>query len=390
MFQPFSATLRSIVREPLRGSVLLWLAGLALFLGWLAFALLGRLTLVATSVAARVEARLAPHAVETPIDGQVDRTAVHLGQHVDAGQVLVEIDVQDRRLQIAELDAQVAALTLEITALDAVITQSEASLGIEAELELAERAEATAREQQATARTRLAGLNLERQRQLGAGALISEADVQRAEAELEQARAAEREAGEALGRIAITSKRATADRATAIAERRRELAQLVGRRDALRSTLARLDREVALGQVCSPIAGRIGSQAQLRRGSYVKAGDPLLTVIPDDDGFTLIAHFAAADSIGRVQPGQSARLRLDAYPWAEFGSVRAVVEQVGGEITAQGIRVELGQLTSDSAAVRLCHGLTGTVEIEIERCAPVTLLLRKIGALADRAASTKR
>jgi membrane fusion protein (multidrug efflux system) len=86
-----------------------------------------------------------------------------------------------------------------------------------------------------------------------------------------------------------------------------------------------------------------------------------------------------------VRPGQPARLRLDGFPWAEYGTVAATVERVASEVRAGRVRVELAVDGKHPFTVPLEHGLPGRLEIEVERTTPATLILRAAGqALAVR------
>ena len=80
-----------------------------------------------------------------------------------------------------------------------------------------------------------------------------------------------------------------------------------------------------------------------------------------------------------MQPGQPARLRLDGFPWAQYGSLAATVTSVATEARDGVIRVELQLPPETPTAIPLQHGLPGTVEVEVERISPATLVLRAVG-----------
>ena len=71
-------------------------------------------------------------------------------------------------------------------------------------------------------------------------------------------------------------------------------------------------------------------------------------------------------------------MRLDGFPWAQFGTIVLTVDRVASEIRDGQIRVEL--LPDASARSKLLqHGLPGSVEIEIERTTPLVMALRAAG-----------
>jgi adhesin transport system membrane fusion protein len=94
---------------------------------------------------------------------------------------------------------------------------------------------------------------------------------------------------------------------------------------------------------------------------------------------TVIASFSAADTVGRMKPGQRASMRLDGFPWTRFGTIPLTVVAVGGDPDRGRTRVELAP-SRDAVApsIPLQHGMTGTVEVELERLSPAQLLLQSI------------
>ena len=73
--------------------------------------------------------------------------------------------------------------------------------------------------------------------------------------------------------------------------------------------------------------------------------------------------------LGRIQPGQPARLRLDGFPWMQYGAVSATVASVASEVRDGWVRVELA-VRPDAAP-----------PIPLQHVSPATLLLRTAGRL---------
>ena len=128
------------------------------------------------------------------------------------------------------------------------------------------------------------------------------------------------------------------------------------------------------------MAGRLGEVAELRIGSVVREGDRLAVVVPRGD-LQVVADFLPPSALGRIRPGQPARLRLEGFPWAQYGSLAATVSRVASEVRNGGVRVELSVDPDGAAPIPLQHGLPGAVEVQVERVAPVTLVLRTAGKL---------
>jgi len=79
----------------------------------------------------------------------------------------------------------------------------------------------------------------------------------------------------------------------------------------------------------SPIAGTIASTRLLTTQQFVKENEVLLTVIPEetDDEF-LGRALLPLRGAGKIDEGMPVNIRLDGYPYQEFGAVKAKVEEV--------------------------------------------------------------
>src|SRR5690606_33484574 len=96
-------------------------------------------------------------------------------------------------------------------------------------------------------------------------------------------------------------------------------------------------------------------------------------------------EFPPQEVVGLVQVGQSAKLRLDAYPWMHEGTIEGTVTAIASVPTHDRIRVEM---SIDHAPVHLDHGLTAVAEIHVERTTPFRLVMRAAGdLLTERPAS---
>ena len=65
-----------------------------------------------------------------------------------------------------------------------------------------------------------------------------------------------------------------------------------------------------------------------------------------------------AVALGR-RAGQPARLRLDSFPWTQYGSLATTVSRVASEVRDGRVRVELTVASEPPARLPLQHGLRG-------------------------------
>jgi membrane fusion protein (multidrug efflux system) len=72
-------------------------------------------------------------------------------------------------------------------------------------------------------------------------------------------------------------------------------------------------------------------------------------------------------------------MRLDGFPWAQYGTIPVKVDRVAREIRDGLVRVEFLPDSQGVSNPLLQHGLIGSVEVEIERASPAVLTLRAAG-----------
>lgn len=389
MSVPFARTQRSLRTDHSGASALSLIAGAALLGAWSAWAVFGSVAVYEVSPVARLEVARAAHPIQSPVAGRV--TAVHLalGAAIAVGDPLFEIDAEVEKLKLAEARARQAALLPEIEALRrelATLAQARAvdSQGLPVAI-----GEAKARHEEAIAQVKLAEDHLERSRKLFERGALTKADLVRAEAELEQRRAAAGALLLAIGRTELTKRAEGTDRRAKGQSLERELVVLEGEGLTLSATIARLEHEIRWRTVRATVAGQVAELGTLTVGSMVQEGERVGAIVPAGD-LKLFAEYPPHAAFGRIRVGQRARMRVEGFPWAQHGTVSATVDRVATEVRDGTIRVELAVGRDPASQIPLQHGLPGTVEIEVERASPASLLLRAAGKLVDAAPEVGR
>ena len=380
----FSTSLRSLAAEQDRGRIFGLALALALVGAWAVWLLRAELVLVEVSDRARLEVHEAAVPVTTMLAGRVREARLGLGRRVAAGELLVMLEDQplqlERRALLAALDglrAQLAASEREHAALVAAIETYR--LGGRAR---ASEAQAGAREAEVEAV--LAASQAARSTSLAQQGIAS--------AELDEAGRARllgRQAGAAVRRLHVSRTRAEGDERLAAldidrARLERQQSELRGELERREAALAVFDRRLAEHQLRAPIAGTLGHAPPLHPGAVLADNATVAQIVPDGE-LRIVASFRAA-AIGRIVPGQPVRLRLEAFPWAEFGSLRGEVLHVASESVGGLIRVECSIDPASAPLIPREHGLGGALEIEVEQVSPFALLTRGLGLALGAAA----
>jgi membrane fusion protein (multidrug efflux system) len=383
----FSRSLRSLQLDGFRRANLAVLGVLALMIAWTLWLLLARVSLYEISDAARLEVESAVHPVAVQFGGRVVQTRLQLGAEVKAGDVLVELDTEEHKLHLEEqrsllsgLQNQLAALRNEVSAQERAYQQEKAAAPTAVK-------EANARQFEAETSAQLAEKEAERMQELFKRGLISEVEFRRAEADATRSRAAAEALRLTASRLRTEQGTKESDQQAKLERLNREVAALAGQIATTEKIIAREQLEIQEQYIRAPISGRIGEITEIQIGAVVKPSDKLATIVPSGE-IRIVANFAVGRALGRVRSGQPANMRLDAYPWTQFGSLRAQVSNVAGEPRDGKVRVELAIQPQANSAIILQHGLVGSVEVEVDRVSPSAMILRTASELMKSSKKT--
>jgi membrane fusion protein (multidrug efflux system) len=348
----------------------------ALFLAWAGWFLFARVSLYEVTDAARLEVDREAHPVQAPVSGRVTATRLALGREVQASDPLVELDAKPQHLELEEKETQHAVLEPQLRALRDELSAEEKAWREERQAATTGLDEARARLREAEAAARFAQDRAERLSSLLSAGLLSDIEFLRGKAEAQEQRAVADSLQLALSRMEQEERTRQSDRQAHIEELKREINQLTGEKATTGASVETLQHEVERRRIFAPIPGRLGDIANLRVGGYVREGDRLAAIIPVGT-LKIAASFPPAAALGRIRPGQRARLRLEGFPWAQYGSIPATVSSVASEVRDGRLRVDLLLSPNHLSAIPLQHGLPGTVEVEVEQVSSCACAARR-------------
>ncbi len=376
----FSRTTRALNADRGAGSKVLIIAALILIAAWAAWFIFGRVTVYQVSRAAHIEVASSSREITALPGGRLIASGLFIGRRVKAGDVLAELDSQEAKLRLAEAEARLAGYPERLAALHrAQSSSSQARAGTE----IAGSAELSA----ARARTREAQTSADfnrgaadRQKADAESGGSAQIDADRAAAEARRAASAAEAMRHDETRIAGDSSARRADREADSARLSASIATEESNRAALEQEVAQLRYELESRKIRAPGDGVIGEVMAVKLGEVLAAGQRLATIIPDGT-LHVVAAFDPATGLGRLTTGQTARLRLDGFSWAQYGDFPATVERVAGEANGNMLRVELLMPRREHEELPLRHGMTGHVDVAIEQVSPAVLVLRAIGQI---------
>jgi multidrug resistance efflux pump len=385
MAYPFERTLRSLNGYESGTRVLLVVLVALGLAGLVAWAVCARVPVMKVSSQGRIEPHNAVYRLEPSAAGRVVRSLLNLDEEVKQGDLLIEFDSRSEQLELEQSKATSAAQDQELAVIREQITNKKDELAATGLVDEVAVREAEEREKELGPRHRLAAQRAQLAQQSPSGS-ISELEKLERLTEADSLKSNSRAQGLEIVRLRREQAVRRQTLAASLLGLRREELRLEGSLRELKVASDRLQYLIEKKKYRAPASGRLVDVAELAAGDFIADGQRLGTILATDAEVRVRARFPK-EMVGIVQPGQTAQLKLDGYPWTIYGTVPARVTRVGTEpgiaATPEAIpgtvRVELDILPQYDSRIQLQHGLTATVEVEVARVSPVALLMRAIG-----------
>jgi membrane fusion protein (multidrug efflux system) len=374
----FARTGSLLEADGFRGWALILIASTGLGAAWVWWFVKAEVPLYEVTGAARLETTRAAYVVQAPIDGKLVDAQLTVGRRVKEGDELAKVQSALQKLERGESRTRIGTIEDQVRSLREQLTLS-AKAG-EEEHRTNQSSIDVARSQLRSAEAPAAYLESEseRVRKLHAQGLIAERDYQKVSSDLAAQRATVESLRLTIARLEREQRQRDSERMIRNQQTQSEITRLEGESRNIRASLDRLDYEIDRRVIRAPVDGVIGEAAVLRPGAFLSAGQKLTAIVPSG-GTILVAQFPPASAMGRIRPGQRARIRMEGFPWGQYGSLNGTVERVASEVRDGTVRVELS-IGPGGANIPLQHGMPGSVEIEVERLSPASLALRLAGS----------
>lgn len=174
------------------------------------------------------------------------------------------------------------------------------------------------------------------------------------------------------------------DRAQEYSDVLKELATL---RQNLKASTDQLNRTV----LTSPMRGIVNNLSVTTIGGVVRPGEEILQIIPLDEELFVEARVAPEDIAG-VRPGQEATIKLSAYDYTIYGSLKGKVTLISADTfkderarEADGnphykvtLQVDSQNLTARQASLRIRPGMQASVELHTGEKTVLQYLLKPL------------
>lgn len=172
---------------------------------------------------------------------------------------------------------------------------------------------------------------LAKTRPLLATGAVSEVDILRLEREVGRSRGESEQATAQIARVQAAigeaQRKIQETELTFRNEARKELAEVVGKLNALNEGAVALADKVDKSQIKSPVRGRVQRLLANTVGGVVQPGKDIVEIVPLDDALVLEARVLPKD-IAFIAPGQAATVKFSAYDFSIYGGMAAEVENI--------------------------------------------------------------
>lgn len=293
--------------------------------------------------------------IEAPIKGRVVKWFVQEGDHVEAGDPIVELNDNDPELMdrlrrqrdsvLRQVDAatlSIAVSEAKIDSLDTVRTSAITGAGLKRQIAADRRDAAVRARDAAKSAHETAKLNIKRQRKLHQGGLVSTRTLELAELKLETTSAGLDRANAQLAAAKREVKAMTADRTKTAAD---TLAKVEDGRSSLQKAksekakaegeLAKIEVRLAQQQRMEIVAPRAGTVFRLvakQGGEVVKEGDVLAVLVPDTVS-RAVELWVDGNDAPLITEGRHVRVQFEGWPAVQFvGWPSVAVGTFGGTV----------------------------------------------------------
>ena len=326
-----------------------------------------------------------PQIIQNLEGGILAELAVAEGDIVEPGDVLAKLQGTQYQAQVDDLNSQIAGLEVRRLRLEAErtgYTDFEVSAEQEVlvpEIIASERALLTARLEDFTSR------------KLGAKRVLEQADQERKLLEnmlakeiaplieVTRARKVARDAENVLSEIITKTE----------LERAADYSETLGKLGTLRQQAKQAQDQLSRTILTSPLKGIVNKLSVTTIGGVVRPGEEILQIIPLDEELFIEARVKPED-IANVQVGQEATIKLSAYDYTIYGSLKGEVHIVSADSykderdpKAQPyykvtLRVDVAHLTERQRMLEIRPGMQATVELKTGEKTVLKYLLKPL------------
>lgn len=366
----FMPSLLEIIERPMhKAGTIIILGGFSLLIAAVLWACLSEIDIVITS-----NGSLQPsgnvNVVEAYVSGTVKEICVAEGQHVDQGDTLIELDTRNVDIDVDQLKDQKRILEAEQKVYGQLQTGKSADeINISVYGEDIHSFLQGILDEDFSYHNRLNNLELEKSNaelnQQIARLQLEEYQASGTSRQQESQKLMVQQYANAMEQLDLQMADAKAKYSAQINARLSEIDSQLGE---LNSSLDKYDLSKGYQIITAPVSGYVNSVGVNTPGETVSTAEQLITIVPDDEPVEMVCYVKNMD-IADIETGMEAEIKLEAYPYNRYGTVRGIVTYISPSSFAS---EELGSvylvkldIENPNEEIHIISGLSGTAEIKI-------------------------
>jgi len=228
---------------------------------------------------------------------------------------------------------------------------------------------------------------LAKTRPLLASGAVSEVEILRLERDISRSRGESEQASAQIARVQASigeaQRKAQETEIQFRNDARKDLADTLGKLNALNEGAVALTDKVDKSQVRSPVRGRVQRLLANTVGGVVTPGKDIVEIVPLDDELVLEARIAPKD-IAFIRPDQDALVKFTAYDFSIYGGLDAKVENISPDTVVDekgnafySVRVRTTR-ANFSEKMPIIPGMTAEVDILTGKKTVLSYLLKPV------------
>ncbi|MDA3929066.1 MAG: HlyD family efflux transporter periplasmic adaptor subunit [Prolixibacteraceae bacterium] len=140
--------------------------------------------------------------------------------------------------------------------------------------------------------------------------------------------------------------------------------------------------------IISPIAGIVTFTNYWSQNQFIPSGERMASIVPEGAEFIIGRAIIPSNGFGKVKLGQQVNIKLDGYPYMEFGMLKGKIKSISLVPEESGymaeVSVDRGMISSYKDQLRFIQEMEGTAEIVTKDMRLIYHFINPLRALIDQ------
>ncbi|MBE6837173.1 MAG: HlyD family efflux transporter periplasmic adaptor subunit [Ruminococcus sp.] len=149
-----------------------------------------------------------------------------------------------------------------------------------------------------------------------------------------------------------------------------KLSEISSKLDEIQTNLEKYQLSIKYQNIISPVSGYVHSISVNTLGETVASGEDIISIVPDGTPVEMVCYVTNKD-IADIELGMEVEIKLEAYPYNKFGTVKGKVEYISPSSFANeqlgSVYLVKVSIIDANEKIDIISGLSGVVEIKTDK-----------------------